>query len=335
MVSAYYTGSYYLWIGIELMFGIIYSLLLNRQIDRCYPWLHTEIRQGKELLKKYPEVLRYVRQLFVHKIGGLVQFQTTPFLIYAFVSLQTVAYYGNYTIITDKLNILIDRILEGTSAGIGNLIAEHNHTHSLRVFWEIIAVRTWMAGICVFAIWQMLPSFITLWLGAQYLLPDTILFLLALRFFMCIIRGGFEHFIHAHGLFYDTWAPLAESALFLSIAIGCGYYRGLQGVLLGSVISTAIIVFGWKSWFLFVKGFQRSVWEFWKSWVVYLLLTLAAIGITTWLSKLHPMTDNTWIAWLYKSAILTTLFATIHLGLLWGGTKGMKDLVKQLLARIK
>lgn len=337
MGAAYYTGSYYLWIGIELVFGIIYSLLLNRQIDRCYPWLHTEIRQGRTLLKKYPEILRYVRQLFAHKIGGLVQFQTTPFLIYSFVSLQTVAYYGNYTIVTDKLNILIDRILEGTSAGIGNLIAERNQIRSLRVFWEIIAVRIWLAGVCAFAIWHTLPSFITLWLGAEYLLPDTVVFLLALRFFLCIIRGGFEHFIHAHGLFYDTWAPLAESALFLSIAIVGGYYRGLEGVLLGSVISTAIIVFGWKSWFLFVKGFQCSAWNFWKSWSIYLVVTLASFAITSELSKILAITktDITWIRWLYKTALLTTLFATIHFGLLWGATKGMRDLVKQLMRRIK
>ena len=336
MVSAYYTGSYYLWISIELLFGMVYSLLLNRQINRYYSWLHAEIRQGGALLKKYPEVLRYVRQLFVHKIGGLVQFQTTPFLVYAFVSLQTVAYYGNYTIITDKLNILIDRILEGTSAGIGNLVAEQNHMQSLRVFWEIIAVRTWLAGICVFAMWHMLPSFIVLWLGEQYLLPDAILFLLALRFFLCIIRGGFEHFIHAHGLFYDTWTPLMESALFLSVAIIGGYYRGLEGVLLGGVISTAIVVLGWKSWFLFVKGFQHSAWDFWRNWSIYLLLTLVAFGITAWLSELITtvIDDNTWTTWLCKTAVLTTLFATIHFGLLWGGTKGMQDLVKQLWARV-
>lgn len=29
MASAYYTGSYYLWVAIELTFGIIYSFILN------------------------------------------------------------------------------------------------------------------------------------------------------------------------------------------------------------------------------------------------------------------------------------------------------------------
>lgn len=121
---AYYTGSYYLWVAIELTFGIIYSFILNWKINQVYPWLRSEVRQGKQLFKKYPEVMKYTKQLFVHKLGGVVQNQTTPFLTYAFVSLQTVAFYGNYTIITDKLSLLISNFLESTGAGVGNLIAE-------------------------------------------------------------------------------------------------------------------------------------------------------------------------------------------------------------------
>lgn len=37
-----------------------------------------------------------------------------------------VAYYGNYTIITDKLAQFVNTFLESTGAGVGNLIAEGN-----------------------------------------------------------------------------------------------------------------------------------------------------------------------------------------------------------------
>ena len=82
MASAYYTGSYYLWVVIELTFGIIYSFILNWKINQVYPWLRSEVRLGKQLFKKYPEVMKYTKQLFVHKIGGLVQYQAAPILIY-------------------------------------------------------------------------------------------------------------------------------------------------------------------------------------------------------------------------------------------------------------
>ncbi len=134
MVSAYYTGNYYLWVIIELVFGVIYSIILNWKINQVYPWLKSEVTQGRMLLKQYPEVLRYTKQLFVHKIGGFMQSQTTPLLVYTFASLQTVAYYGNYTLVTEKLNALLNNLLGSTGAGVGNLIAEGNQAKILKVF---------------------------------------------------------------------------------------------------------------------------------------------------------------------------------------------------------
>ena len=92
MASAYYTGSYYLWVAIELTFGIIYSFILNWKINQVYPWLRSEVRLGKQLFKKYPVVMKYTKLLFVQKICGIVNWQTTPFLIYTFVNLKKTTY---------------------------------------------------------------------------------------------------------------------------------------------------------------------------------------------------------------------------------------------------
>ena len=156
IVLAYYTKNYYLWVVIELLFGFVYSIILNWKIRKVYPWLHSEVRQGKYLLKRYPEVIKYTKQLFVHKIGGIVQYQTTPVLIYSFISLKMVAYYGNYSIIIDKVTAMINSLFTGMEAGIGNLIAEGNPTKIQKVFWEINALRYYIAGFTVYAIYQCL-----------------------------------------------------------------------------------------------------------------------------------------------------------------------------------
>ena len=44
---------------------------LNRVIARTYPYLETDMDRGKELAKKYPDILTKVKQLFFHKIGAL------------------------------------------------------------------------------------------------------------------------------------------------------------------------------------------------------------------------------------------------------------------------
>jgi hypothetical protein len=69
---------------------------LNWKINQVYPWLKADVALGKELFRKYPEVIKYTKQLFAHRLGSFFQFQVTPFLVYVFVSLQMAAYCGNF-----------------------------------------------------------------------------------------------------------------------------------------------------------------------------------------------------------------------------------------------
>ena len=336
MASAYYTGSYYLWVVIELAFGIIYSFILNWKINQVYPWLRSEVKQGKLLFKKYPEVMKYTKQLFVHRIGAFTQFQMTPILTYAFVSLQTVAYYGNYTIITDKLNLLVSNFLNSTGAGVGNLIAEGNKNKIQRVYWELMAIRFWIGGIIVYTTSQVLPAFILLWLGNEYILSDSILYLLLGLFFINITRGTTEQFLYGYGLFSDVWAPLIESTIFIIIAIIGGYYIGLKGILLGNLSSLIVIVWLWKPYYLFRKGLKIKLIKYWNNWIKYLLCTIFPIVTSNLIISHYEITAKilkNWSNWICYSVVITIIHSIFSLFILWICTKGMKDFISRIIKK--
>lgn len=325
MASAYYTGSYYLWVAIELAFGIIYSFILNWKINQVYPWLRSEVRLGKQLFKKYPEVMKYTKQLFVHKLGGIVQNQTTPLLTYAFVSLQTVAYYGNYTIITDKISLLVNNFLDSTGAGVGNLIAEGNQKKIQSVFWELISIRFFLVGICLFSLYELLPHFISLWIGSEYLLSDIVLILLLISFFLGMTRGVVDQFLFGYGLFYDTWAPIAESVIYIVVAIIGGIFYGLEGIICGGIISRVIIISIWKPYFLYSKGFELPILNYWVKWTTHLLLIVLPAfivkqGIDYWGYRI----DN-WGHWVLFAIIIVTVYSTLCFLTLYVGSKGMRN----------
>lgn len=262
MALAYYTGNLYLWVAIELTFGIIYSFILNWKINQTYPWLKAEISKGKELLKVHNQVIVKTKQLFIQKISYFVQYQTVPFLTYAFVNLQIVAFYGNYTIITDKLAQFVNSFLESSGASIGNLIAEGNRNKIIRLFWELLCMRYFIGGLFAFAIFILIDPFISIWLGDQYILPDLVLYLIVLNVFIGYTRGGVMQFLFGYGMFADIWAPITEIVLNLSIAIICGSKWGLPGVLAGGIVSQLLIVGIWKPIYLFRKGFKESLWQY-------------------------------------------------------------------------
>lgn len=334
MASAYYTGSYYLWVVIELVFGIIYSIILNWKINQVYPWLRSEVRLGKQLFKKYPEVMKYTRQLFVHKIGGFTQWQTTPFLIYAFVSLQTVAYYGNYTIIVEKINTFISNFLGSTGAGVGNLIAEGNKSKEYRVFWELVVIRFFVSGIIMFSIYMLIEPFISLWLGAEYILPRAVLIIILINFFLNLTRGATDQFLYGHGLFYDTWSPVVEAAIYITVAIIGGHYLGLEGVLLGSTVSLSLVIGCWKPYFLFTKGFKISVIKYWIGWWKYVFLILLSGILSYYFLSLIPIRpDEHWGTWIVYAIITTTIITLVETTLLLLFTQGMRDFVRRIIKK--
>lgn len=334
IVCAYYTRNFYLWISLEILLGITYSLILNWKIKQVYPWLKSEIRLGRKIFRKYPEVMTYTKQVFIHKMGGFVQSQTVPFLIYAFVSLKTVAFYGNYTIIVDKVAQFVNNLLGSTSAGVGNLIAEGNVQKIKQVFWELLGIRFFIAGIISFALFHLTEPFISLWIGEEYLLPRHILFLIILNSFIGYTRGATDQFLYGYGLFSDTWAPVTEICINLTVAIIGGCLWGLSGVLLGGIVSLIIIIGLWKPYFLFKAGFRTSVGIYWQKYLIHLVLILLPSFICHFIlppEYFHP--GASFLQWALYALCICTAYALLTYLFLYLFTQGIRDFTHRIIKR--
>ena len=308
-------SSFYLYLALELVFGIINSILLQWRINTTYPWLQSDIRLGKKLFKKYPEISKYVKQLFVHKIGGFVQFQLSPFLVYAYVSLPMVALYGNYTLVTQRIQSFLNAILNSTGAGVGNLISEGNKQQIWRVYRELLAFRVFIAGFCAVSIFMLIGGFISVWLGKEYELSKLVTLFICVQFFMVIVREVTDQFIFGYGLFYDVWVPLVESAIFIIASMVFGSLYGLPGVLAGPLLSTFIIIYLWKPYFLFSKGFHYPVHRFWLLMIHNMLALLIATVAAFWLYRLciEAVSLHGWTLWIVQSIVFAMIMGVCSL----------------------
>lgn len=333
---AYYTRNYYYWVLVELFFGFIYSIILNWKIRKVYPWLQSEVKNGKLLRERYPLIMTYTKQLFVHKIGSLVQFQIKPLLIYSFVSLQVVAFYGNYALIVDKVALLIRNILGSTGAGVGNLVAEGDKSRIKRVYWELTSVNYFIAGLLVFAIYHLMEPFIILWVGAEYVLSKPVLIILLANMFIMQTRGTNDQFLYAYGLFHDVWAPAAEAVLSISVSLIGGAYWGLEGVLLGSVVSMLFVVILWKPYFLYHRGFEESLREYWLEVGKQLLLILASWAFMGWMVRFIPVNPyDGYVSWIIYAIMLVGILGVLLISLFYIFTFGFRFFVARILEKFR
>lgn len=338
MVLAIKFQNFYLYLVLELLSGIVNSIILQRKINTTYPWLKSEIRLGRQLFRKYPEIGKYVRQIFVHRIATFVQFQLSPFLIYAYVSLPVVALYGNYTIVSQRIQSLVSSFLDSTASGVGNLISEGNKEKIFKVYGELFSFRLMLSGFFALCTYMLIDPFIEVWLGGEYVLPHIVVVLVCVQLFMSMLRGVTDHFINGYGLFYDTWAPVTESVLFVACSMLFGSIYGLEGTLVGPLVSVFVIIYLWKPYFLFSKGFKLPFYRYW----LMLLLNLAALAISFagayWLTgKLSGIYDGLggWIGWIVKSLFFALVMGILELGVFYLLVPGFRSFASRFLRRRK
>ena len=112
-------------------------------------------------------MLKTTGLIFFHQICTFVVFKISPFIMYAFTSLTTVAYYGNYLVVIDKAKDILGMAFSSTGNGIGNLIASGDLKHSLDVFWELIDSRLCISFGCIFVIGVITEPLISVWLSGN------------------------------------------------------------------------------------------------------------------------------------------------------------------------
>ncbi len=328
---AYTYRNLYVWVAIEFLFGILGCIILNWKINKEYPWLHTNIRNGKALVKQYPDIFTKTKQIFIHQIKDFLLNRSDELFVFAFVSLQMVAFYGNYLMIVNKITMLFKSVLDSVNAGIGNLVAEGDKQKMMRVFWELMTIRHFVAGLLCFSIYHLIQPFISLWLGDEYLLDNTIVILLIIYIYMVNSRGVVDMFNHSHGLYADTWSAWVELILNVGITLVAGYHYGIIGILLGKIVSVFIIVVFWKPYYLFRDGLKLPISHYWNGTIRYYLFFFLSFGAASWIVGCLPLNPtDSYLAWILFALCSVGIYALFNFALLYLFARGTKDFIKRI-----
>ena len=328
IILAYYFKNLYLWVVVGLVYTIIGCVLFNHHINKEYPWLKIDLQAGRRNLKKYPEVLKKTRQIFIQRVNDFVLNRCDSIFIGWFVSVAHVAFFSNYMVLIYKLIFLVNILSDGLRAGVGNLLAEGNEQNIMKVFWELAAVRFFILGGVIFSLIIGIQSFITCWLGSEYLFSNVIVFLLILHLFFYLQDAAVLIFINGAGLYQDVWATWTSFFITLSVTLIIGPFYGITGILIGKMSSLLVINVFWKPYFLFTQGFHKSVWFFWRG-MAPLYITFAIFACIAVLIKqqiIDVYTDSFLSLIIYGALTFLPLMALYFLTL-FVSTKGMKYFV--------
>ncbi len=328
----FFSMAYASWLILEVIFAFILGIWLVYRVRKLYPWLNSSFSKGRRVHKQYQDILRRARQVIPHRISTAVLNQTDNILLLMLVSLSSVTLYTNYALVTKKCVMLISATFNGLTAGVGNLIAQGNIDSVRKLFWEFNALFFILGSTAATGIYLLIDSFVSLWLGPEFVLSRWVTILISVNTFLTIMRLPLTYFTNGYGLFKDVWAPFAEATINLVGSIILGYVYGIEGVLAGSAISLLFIAV-WKPYFFYREIFKSSVFSYWRNIAFGIVMfTLNLLILELGVMRVLGVVSDGFLGWTLNAIIVSIVSIIVISSGMFIGFQGTKDISKRAIS---
>lgn len=280
------TKSFLIYLLTQTVFSIISKFGIASYLNHIFPILRkkSSLRLSKE--EKKP-IYTEVKNLLVHNFARVAVHSTDNIIISSLSGLgvAAVGLVSNYNLIMTSVLGFVTLIFGSMTSGFGNIVASGDVDNYRKVFKEANFLNFWIYGFCSIAFFVLIPPFITLWIGDEYLIDQLSFLLIVLN---CYFQGQCTVYNNARiakGNFgKDKWNALCQAFVNLIISVIAAHYLGLLGVYIGTVCSRIIILIRPIKTYPFL--FEQSSKEYYKSFFLYFALVLVAGGITYYISDL-------------------------------------------------
>ncbi len=274
-----YTKSMIATILVQIIIRLLENLYINRYIEKKYKEVFSACQKplSPEKLQSFKVKMK---SLVFHKVGEVFVNGTDNIIISALVGVSILGIFSNYSMLIAMSTTIVLVIFNSITSSLGNLIAEKSDK-SEGVFNSIQMISFWIFGLISFLFFFLVQDFIILWIGEAYLLNNTSVLLLAINFFLLGVRVPLNVVKTAAGLFEkDRYAPLCQGALNLMISIYLCNLLGVNGVLLGTLISICLVPLWTQPYVVYNFLFKASLYLYFTRLLTFFaFLFLVALSI--------------------------------------------------------
>lgn len=311
----------------------IYIILLIT--DNLIQWLFFNIHYKKKYFyifktkEKFDGIKNDIKNLFWHKLGWIIVFNTDLILISKFTSLEVVGVYASYQMILMLLRTTVVIVTNVLTPKVGKFIAQNNKLEVYNYFKKLNILYYFTSCFFSFCTVKLINSFVLIWLGNIKLLNDTTVSLLCLNLLLILPRSNLENFKEGAGFFDDIKSPILASTINLVTSIILGLKTGLDGVIIGTIVSNIIVILIYKPILVFERCFDKN----WKEYIkvygnYFILITISFIALNFITKPFIQGNINSWLEWIIY-AIKISSISLIVITLIFLTNKDFRNLIKE------
>lgn len=320
-----------------VIFGIVMSFVqqitLRIIIKKQYAWFNWTSKEEMDLSTK-----EKTKDIFVHKVATMVLYNTDSLVISSFVGVTTAGLYAVYKQLMDLIGRYVSPIFSTAESSLGNLYHSETKERKLEVMNEQLDVSLFISALVLIPTFLLGISFIMLWIpgdvGNQQLSSITLLLFVIMSFYS-FTRVAVNSALDLHALFKLTkLCAIIEAVVNLVLSLVLVQFMGINGVLLGTIISLLVTNFWYYPYILYREVFEMKPWRYYRKYIGYCLL-FVVVGLA-WQFVLLPyvfpfLDQSTWIGWIISGFVIGGVNAAILILIFWNSSKGFRHFAGRFL----
>lgn len=268
----------------------------------------------KIIKNKDKNIIKNMKKLFWHRLSGLIVNNTDYIILSKFVSLSIVGIYSSYLMVVQMILATTGILTPILLPKIGLLISQKSKEEVYEYWWKSYSFYIFLATVVITSTYILMPLFIKLWLGEEFILPRFTQILILINLYITLIKGIIDVFKNSFGFFEDIYTPIIEGLINFLVSIILVKNYGLDGVIIGTISSNIIVVIILKPILIFKNCFIRSLRDYLKKGTNLFILSILSFYISNKLFKvIINMNDinNNWRNFICISAINIILSLSI------------------------
>ena len=280
---AYYIGecivivvsqNYYLYSLLLPLMTIAVNFANNYSVNKLFP---NYTPQGTILITEKEELKKNLIGLSIWKVGGATRNTFDSIVTSMYLGLTVVTIYNNYFYIMNAVITILGVASTAITAGIGNKILTHSVEENYQDFNAIQLLYMWAAGWCTVCMFCLYQPFMKLWMGDGMLLSTLDMALFCVYFF-CLKQGDIQStYYQAAGLWWEgKFRSVVEAILNVTLNFILGYFLGVTGIILATIISLTICGYIYGSTFVLKLYFHKGLKRFYITNLYYFAITMLA-----------------------------------------------------------
>ena len=220
------------------------------------------------------------------------------------------------------------------TAGIGNSLITQSDEKNRELFYRINHIVFCGLALCCTVFISACQPFIEIWVGSDYKLGYSFVFLFALYLFAEEAPRTLIVFKDAGGIWkHDRYRPLASACVNLSLNLILTPIIGLYGIIVSTIFSMLCVSFPWAIINTHRRLFKIDIMHFLRRTILYFLAICLSCGIVYFIN-LHFTIRSGVIEMLFRIALGAIISLTVYM-VFFFKTEENKYVIKYIKKHLK